>query len=172
MPGGTCGTRPALGHVSESTGVNKAFTREPDPSAECCPRCGSKGEAVGPTTLAAFLSEEQRKRIAASANFCPSPQCPVAYFDGFERFVLASDLSRPVYPKDASAPMCGCFGLTRADVEQDVREGVVARTKATIGRANSPEARCSERAANGRPCVAYVQKYYLECRNRQSSGPR
>lgn len=144
--------------------MNKAFIREPDRTADYCPRCGSKGEPVGNKTLAAYLSEQQRAGLADPANFCPSPQCPVAYFDGFERLVLATDLTRPAYPKDRAAPICACFGLTGDDIEQDVREGVVSRTRAALEKAKSPDARCSETAANGRPCVAYVQKYYLQCR--------
>ena len=144
--------------------MNKAFVREPDQTADYCPHCGTKGEPVGGRTLTAYLTEEQRSRIAEPANFCPSPQCPVAYFDSFERLVLATDLQRPVYPKDAAAPICACFGLTRADIEEDVRDGGVTRTKAVLEKAKSPQARCSEMAANGRPCVAYVQKYYMQCR--------
>ncbi len=144
--------------------MNRAFIREPDHTADYCPRCGSKGEPVGSITLKAHLTGEQLGRIADPANFCPSPQCPVAYFDGFERVVMAADLHRPVYPKDSNAPICACFGLTRADIEKDVREGVVTRTKAVLERAKSSEARCLEGAANGRPCVAFVQKYYVQCR--------
>jgi hypothetical protein len=88
----------------------------------------------------------------------------VAYFDGFERVVLAADLQRPVYPKDPNAPICACFGLTRTEIEQDVREGVVTRIKAVLEKAKSPAARCTQLAANGRPCVALVQKYYMQCR--------
>jgi hypothetical protein len=94
----------------------------------------------------------------------------VAYFDSFERFVLATDLSRFVYPKDPNAPVCACFGLTRQDIEQDVEEGSVTRTRAAVEKAKSPAARCAQMAANGRPCVAYVQKYYMECRNRRRGG--
>jgi hypothetical protein len=144
--------------------MNKAFVREPDQSVEYCPRCGSKGEPVGAVTLAAHLSEQQRHGISATANFCPSPQCPVAYFDGFERLVLAADLLQAVYPKDPTVAVCACFGLTRSDIEQDVREGVVTRTKAALEKAKSPEACCLEKAANGRSCAAYVQKYYMLCR--------
>ena len=43
-------------------------------------------------------------------------------------------------------------------------EGVVTRVKAILEKAESPEARCSQMAANGQPCVAYVQKYYMQCR--------
>jgi len=144
--------------------MNKAFVREPDSTIDYCPYCGSKGEPVGGMTLKTHLSDEQRSRITDPAAFCPSPKCRVAYFDSFERVILAADLERPVYPKDPNAPMCACFGLTRADIEQDVQEGVVTRTKAALEKAKSPEARCSEMAANGQPCIAYVQKYYMQCR--------
>ena len=144
--------------------MNKAFMREPDQTAEYCPRCGSKGEPVGSKVLAVYLTEPQRKQLSEPANFCPSPQCPVGYFDSFERLVLAADLRVAVYPKDPAAPLCACFGLTRDDIEADVQEGVATRTKAVLEKAKSPQALCSERAANGRPCVAYVQKYFMQCR--------
>ena len=78
--------------------------------------------------------------------------------------MLTGELNKPVYPKDPEAPVCACFGLTREDIEQDVREGVVTRVKAILEKAKSSEARCSKLAANGQPCVAYVQKYYMQCR--------
>jgi hypothetical protein len=95
----------------------------------------------------------------------------VAYFDALERAVLVGDLVRPVYPKDPTAPICACFGLTREDIQQDVKEGVVTRAKAVLEKAKSPAARCKQLAANGRPCVSYVQKYYLKCREQAAGGP-
>jgi hypothetical protein len=144
--------------------MNKAFVREADHDGEYCPRCGSKGQQVGRETIQSYLPHGTTPTVTDPANFCPSPQCEVVYFDAFERVMLAGDLSRPVYPKDPDAPLCACFGLTRQDIEEDVREGVVARVKAIIEKAQLPEARCSQMAANGQPCVAYVQKYYLRCR--------
>ena len=145
--------------------MNKAFVREPDHTADYCPRCGSKGEPVGGETLRSFLTDEQRRTISEPANFCPSPKCDVVYFDSFERRVLAADIQRPVYPKDPAAPICACFGLTREDVERDVQEGGTSRVKATIEKAKSSAARCRQMAANGKPCIAYVQRYYLQCLN-------
>jgi hypothetical protein len=149
--------------------MNKAFIREPDQTADYCPRCGAKGEPVGRETVRHYLPEGKTPTVADPANFCPSPQCNVAYFDSFERVVLTSELSRPVYPKDPDAPICACFGLTRQDIEVDVREGVVTRVKAIIEKAKSSEARCAQLAANGQPCIAYVQKYYMQCRQGKSS---
>jgi hypothetical protein len=148
--------------------VNKAFVREPDQTADYCPRCGSRGEPVGRETIQAYLPAGKTPTLADPANFCPSPQCGVVYFDAFERVILTGDLDRPVYPKDPDAPICACFGLTRQDVEADVREGVVTRVKAIIEKAKSADARCAHKAANGQSCVAAVQKYYFQCRQAKS----
>jgi hypothetical protein len=148
--------------------MNKAFVREPDSTADYCPRCGSAGQPVGPETLRTYLPEDKVRCLSDPANFCPSPRCDVVYFDAFERFVLTSELQRPVYPKDPNAPVCACFGLTRDDIEQDVREGVVTRVRAILEKAASPEAQCSQLAANGCSCAAYVQKYYMQCREARS----
>ncbi len=152
--------------------MNKAFVREPDRTADYCPQCGSQGERVGAEVLRYYLTDEQRRTLAEPANFCPAPQCVVAYFDDFEQFVLATDLCQTAYPKDPNAPVCVCFGLTRQDIEQDVDEGVVTRTRAAVEKAKSPEARCAQMAANGRPCVTYVQKYYMECLKKREGTAR
>jgi hypothetical protein len=145
--------------------VNKAFVREPDHDAEYCPHCGSKGQPVGRETIRSCVLAEKSQMVSDPANFCPAPLCDVAYFDAFERVVLVGDLNKPVYPKDPDAPICACFGLTRRDIEQDVQEGVVTRVKAILEEARSSDARCTQMAANGQPCVAYVQKYYMQCRD-------
>lgn len=145
--------------------MNKAFVREPDQTADHCPRCGSRGEPVGRETLGSFLTDQQRQMLAEPASFCPSPKCKVVYFDGLERTILAEQIGRPVYPKDPAAPICACFGLTREDIERDVRAGDKSRVKAILEKAKSPEARCRTAAANGQPCIAYVQKYYMQCLN-------
>ncbi|MHB8952340.1 MAG: hypothetical protein ACYC4U_05120 [Pirellulaceae bacterium] len=152
--------------------MNKAFVREPDSTGTYCPRCGSQGEQVGSEVLKYYVADDQRATLTEPAHFCPSSKCAVAYFDGFERFVLATALARPAYPKDPTAPICACFAVSRQDIEQDVDEGVVTRTKAAVEKAKSSLARCSQVAANGRPCIAYLQKYYLSCRQRQEGEPR
>ena len=149
--------------------MNKAFVREPDSTAEYCPRCGTLGQPVVGETLDSHILTAKRRTIGDSACFCSSPQCDVAYFDSFHPVVLAADLEHPVYPKDLNAPICACFGLTCDDIEQDIEEGTVTRTKAALEKAKSPDARCTRMAANGQPCVAYVQKYYLQSRNRRGT---
>ena len=145
--------------------MNKAFMREPDHSAQShCPRCGSLGLPVSRETLEAFLLPEAMSAVAESAFFCPYPTCEIVYFDVFERSVGTSSVRRAVYPKDPDAPICGCFGLTRDDIDQDIAEGVVTRCKDLIAKSKSPAARCSILAADGRSCVPEVQRYYMKSR--------
>ncbi|HUE12996.1 MAG TPA: hypothetical protein VMR25_02425 [Planctomycetaceae bacterium] len=146
--------------------MNKAFVRDAEPTVDRCPRCGSIGQPVGSVTLDAFIRTQDRQQLGETACFCPSDTCPVAYFDAFERLVTFDQLVKPVYPKDPDAPICGCFGLTRAEIEADVHEGVATRTRALIERSKSPEARCPQMAANGQSCVPAVQRYFMKCRQR------
>lgn len=146
--------------------MNKAFVREPDQPNDYCPCCDSKGEPVGVVTLRSFLTETQMRAVSASAYFCPAPKCDVVYFDSFERKLLSADIQRPIFPKDVTAPICPCFGMTRDDIELDVQEGVTTRVKEILAKAKLPTARCHQMAANGKPCVVYVQQYYMQCLNR------
>jgi hypothetical protein len=151
--------------------MNKAFVREPEQSgAAHCPRCGSAGQAVGSVTLDAQLPAGVRGALGDFAWFCPFLRCDVVYFDDFERVVPTSEFDRPIYPKSPEAPICACFGLTTDDIERDVREGVVTRTKAGVQRANSAEAHCSTAAANGVSCVAEVQRCYMRLREHATKG--
>jgi hypothetical protein len=144
--------------------MNKAFVREPDSSEERCPACGAIGQPVQRRTVELHARPESVGRIASVANFCPTPRCDVVYFDMFERTIPQSELRSPVYPKDPQAPICACFGLTVADIDQDLAEGTNQRTKACVLRAQSAEANCEACAPNGRSCVAAVQGYFLQRR--------
>jgi hypothetical protein len=145
--------------------MNKAFLRESDSTEEYCPRCGSLGQPVSRDTVMAQVQPDADVSLAVTANFCPHPQCEVAYFDMFERMVQVAALRRPVFPKDPDAPICACFGFTRADIDRDLAEGVVTRTRGLLDRARSQPTQCETLAANGRSCVPDVQRYYMQRRN-------
>ena len=76
---------------------------------------------------------------------------------------------QPVYPKNPAAPLCACFGLTREDVEEDIREAGVTRTRVCVEKAKSAEARCAVASPSGQSCVAEVQRYYMRLRS-QAGG--
>jgi hypothetical protein len=141
--------------------MNKAFVRDPDSTEVLCPRCQAAGDSVPWGTVQHHVPTERQASLSASSFFCPTPTCPVAYFDAFESLVLAADLVRPVYPKDPQAPLCPCFGLTMEDVELDVDEGTPRRIRELLAKSKSPAARCHETSATGRCCVPDVQKAYF-----------
>jgi len=144
--------------------MNKAFVREQEAIDDRCPRCGSIGRSAGAEAVRAHVRPEAFGNISAGAYFCPLATCEVVYFDQFGRFVIESELARSVYPKDPDAPICGCFGLSREDIEQDVREGVATRCRAVLDRAKTAEARCETMSADGRSCVGEVQRYFMKLR--------
>ncbi len=144
--------------------MNKAFVREPDDTgAGYCPRCGSLGTPVTAETLQAQLGPEAT-HLADAAYYCPFPKCEIAYFDAFEQTVSADKLRRPAYPKDPTAPICNCFGFTVAEIDADLREGGVTRTKAMLARTKSPEAHCATTQPDGHSCAAEIQRYYMRSR--------
>jgi Zinc binding domain len=145
--------------------MNKAFLREPDDNGQrFCPRCGSLGVPVSAATWQAQLADPAAVQLAEPASFCPFARCEIVYFDEFDRTVPIESLRQAVYPKDADAPMCGCFGLTCDDVEQDLREGGAARVRALLAKSKSPEAHCQVRSASGQCCIPEVQKYFMKRR--------
>ncbi len=152
--------------IPAKTFMNKAFVKEQDSTEGRCPRCGSPGTVVFQETLRAHLSPEILGHLTDSAFFCGQPRCSVVYFDLFDRIVEESSVKTPVYPKNPAAPLCQCFGLTCDEIEEDIREGGVTRTRACIEKAKSPEARCSVASPSGKSCIAEVQGYYMRMRAR------
>jgi hypothetical protein len=144
--------------------MNKAFVRESDSTDVLCPRCKAAGVEALRAAFDAHVPSEARRSMAASVYFCQTPSCPVAYFDAFEAFVPAELLIRPVYPKDSSAPLCSCFGLSLEDVEADIRDGTPRRIRELLAKAKTDAARCDELSPTGRSCIADVQRCYLKLR--------
>jgi len=147
--------------------MNKAFVRDPDPSDARCPRCGSIGTPVGRETLESFVLPESLELVATSAFFCPYPTCEIVYFDVFNRSLGTDSLRRCVYPKDPNAPICGCFGFTQDDIEQDIAEGGATRCRHLIEKAKSPDARCSLLSVSGQSCIGEVQRTFMRLRSGQ-----
>jgi len=144
--------------------MNKAFVREPDTTDVLCPRCGAAGVSVVRAAFEHHVPAEARRSLAASTYFCATPTCPVAYFDAFEATVAVEALMGPVYPKDPTAPLCACFGLTLDDVEDDIAEGTPTRIRELLAKSKTPAARCDELSPTGRSCIADVQRCYFKLR--------
>ena len=141
----------------------KASLKEPDSSLPpLCPRCGADGLPVGPETLRAHLTSDAAESLGEPAYWCATDACPVAYFDLFERSVDADAAHGLYWPKDPAGPLCCCHGLTVDDVDADLAEPVPSRVRAVVQKAGQPDAACTTKSPDGRPCVARVQRYYMQ----------
>jgi hypothetical protein len=160
----------AIGPAADAAGahtMNKAFCREPDADLPPrCPRCGGEGVAVGPETLAAHVDPAAADSLGGAAWWCATDTCPIAYFDALERVVEVGRARDLYWPKDPTAPLCCCHGLTVDDVDDDLAAGTPARVREVVRQASSPGAACATRSPDGRPCVARLQRYWL----RQAGG--
>ena len=142
--------------------MNKAFVREPEFDGKAyCPQCGSLGVGVSEATLDHHVQEAVRSRLGDAAWFCGFAKCEIAYFDLFESRVVVDELRAPVYPKDADAPLCACFGFTIDDLEADVSEGKPTRIRELLEKSKSSAANCRELAADGCCCMREVQRLYM-----------
>lgn len=142
--------------------MNKAFVREPEDDGRAyCPRCGNLGLPVNSGPLDTHIRSESRAKMLDSAWFCNFYRCDVAYFNQFGAVVLTNELKHPVYPHDANAPICACFGLKYDDVEADVEDGTPTRIREVLAKSKSGEAQCHVLAADGRSCMAALQELYM-----------
>ena len=146
--------------------MNKAFVRESESTEVRCPRCTAIGEEALRSAVESLTTPETRRPLAATAYFCPTPVCEVAYFDAFEAIVPAAALVRSVYPKDPDAPVCSCFGLTYGDIQDEAAASVPTQIRELYRRSKTDEARCFELAPTGRCCLPEVQKIYFKLRGR------
>lgn len=145
--------------------MNKAFCREPDAAAPAiCPGCGHEGLAVSAETIRAHVVPDAVDTLGEPAYFCPTDTCPVAYFDLLERSIETARAVGLYWPKDPSAPLCNCHGLTVGDVDADLAEGVPSRVREIVRKAAEPGAACATRSPDGRPCVARVQRHFMRRR--------
>lgn len=142
--------------------MNKAFVREPDDDGRAfCPRCKNLGVPVNTGPLDTHIRPESRSKMLDAAWFCGFYQCDVAYFNLFGGVVLMGELKAPVYPYDANAPICACFGLTYEDVEADVDDTAPTRIRAVLAKSKAGEAQCHTLAADGRFCMGSLQELYM-----------
>ena len=145
--------------------MNKAFCKEPDNSLPPrCPKCGNDGVEVSAHTVYAHVKKGLLDAIGEPAYWCASDTCEIAYFDAYERTIGIIDAHGLYWPKDQNNPLCSCHGLTIDDIDSDLADGVPTRVRAVVHQAAQPTAICSSTSADGRSCVARVQRCYMRRR--------
>jgi hypothetical protein len=150
--------------------MNKAFVREPDDDGRAyCPRCKSLGLPVTAGPLDTHIRPESRTKLRDDAWFCGYPRCDVAYFNEFDAFVTTDELKAGIYPKDATATLCACFGFSYDDVVADVDDSTPTRIRALLAKSKSPDANCHNLAPDGRSCMGAIQELYMKLRSASGS---
>ncbi len=139
--------------------------KESDGPEPRCPKCDGRGVPVQRATIAALAGEAAAAKFGPEAFCCDDPPCEIAWFDRFGARVRVDELRARPWPKDPSAPVCACFGVTAAEIETWARKGDNAPVKALLLRVKGPEARCATRAFDGVSCEPHVRKIYLRERS-------
>ncbi|MEQ8767445.1 MAG: hypothetical protein RL885_26285 [Planctomycetota bacterium] len=145
--------------------MNKAFVSEPEPAEPRCPEpkgCDGYGIAVTPQTLRAQVDAKLLEQLSDKVYYCPTPRCPVGYFDNWGTTISAEAVRVQAYPKEPDAPICTCFGVSAEDIRSDAEKGSRERIKALLKKAESKEARCKTSSPTGESCVTEVRKLFLQ----------
>ncbi len=145
--------------------MNKAFVREPEPVEPRCPTldgCEGIGVPVSRTTLLAQLPQEIAQRLSESSYYCPNPNCRVAYFDVWGVSVSQTSLRTSTYPKNPTAPVCSCFGITAQEILEEALAGRKERVRELLAKAESTEARCETESPSGASCVVEIRRLFLK----------
>jgi hypothetical protein len=133
-------------------------------SSEACPSCGQPGRSVGPITLKALLtSAALRRGISPASRTCLTADCPVVYFDNEASVTFdEGDLSVPVHAKrseDPTIPVCYCFGVSRAMIEDEIRmSGVSTASGMIAAEVKVGHCACEVRNPKGACCLGDVRR--------------
>ena len=94
--------------------------------AKACPQCGKEGTSIDRITLKAlFTPEGLRRGIPEQPHFCATVDCPIVYFDGDGEVTFTeAQLTVRVFakhPEDPAMPVCYCFGVDVATMQDATR---------------------------------------------------
>jgi hypothetical protein len=125
-----------------------------------CPGCGGAGRAVLSRTLK-HMVEPQFLAIVTKPGFffCTSPDCEVVYFhpDGEQLRKVDVRVRVGLKETDDSAPLCYCFGFTRAILFQELRTaGQSQIPKLVSAELKAGNCACEVRNPQGSCCLGNI----------------
>lgn len=134
-----------------------------------CPQNGLKGRKVKPLTVRSLIAETRKGEVQDDVlyGYCAAPECDVVYFDEAGWTVRKQDLKIRVGVKETEdpIPVCYCFGYTRADIHNGIRETGTTTIPPKI-RAEVKAGRCACETKNpsGSCCLGDVERAVKEVR--------
>ena len=143
--------------------MNRAFVREPDDSIDPrCPKCGVLGWPVARHTVTSLAKADVVAGVSDAALFCHNASCKVVYYDANGQTIEVTSMKNAVWPKDSTAPVCGCYGVTQDLIEDDARAGRRDALKLLATKSEESPTRCEFKSPSGRGCLAEVQRIFLK----------
>jgi Zinc binding domain len=140
-----------------------------------CPRCGAIGRVVADETILAILKPENAGALlGVERRFCKTPACEVLYYGADGRLAPKTMARVRVGVKEVEdpAPLCYCFGFSRADIRRQVRESGLSDIPALIA-AEVKAGRCSCETKNpsGACCLGDVRRAVQDALGARSPSP-
>ncbi len=131
------------------------------PSPMSCPECGSRSKQVDPLTVKSLVRHLPFQMATAQYYFCEAPDCDVVYFPSNPQaptFRQGDLLVRVgLKEKHDPIPVCYCFGVSRQEIWDDVRENskssLAERIKAEVKAGNCA---CEVKNPSGKCCLGDV----------------
>ena len=125
-----------------------------------CTRCGATGRAVSTLTVK-HMVKPQFLAIASKSGFrfCASPNCDVVYFHPDGNQLCKGELRVRVGLKETeeSAPLCYCFGFTRAMLLQELRSAGHSQIPSIISaELKAGNCACEVRNPQGSCCLGNI----------------
>lgn len=148
-------------------------TRAPDGDVKC-PGCGKVAKAVSCRTVAAMVTGGLAVAAHDRYRYCPTPRCPVVYYDDAGTVVERAGVRVRVNAKDPSpdVPLCYCFAYTRRAIAEEVAARGYSTASAAIEReVKAGHCACEVKSPSGRCCLGDVRSYEKEMVRQRGGAP-
>ena len=131
----------------------------PKTDAQACPQCGAACKSVRMRTLYHQVRYPENLTIADdSYYFCPSRQCPTAYFSNSGHVIPKQHLRS--YQAIADNRLCYCFDIDAGIYLYALQTGHAAAIKQFIvERTKSGECACEIRNPSGQCCLGKLKHF-------------
>ena len=151
--------------MAECCAVNEGQAKPP--AVLACPASRARSKQVNVLTVKSLVRHLSFGAPRAQYYFCEDPNCDVVYFPWRSETPTfrKSDLWVRVGVKEKSdpIPVCYCFGVTRKDIEEELRQTgkstFAARITAEVRRGNCA---CEVKNPSGKCCLGSVARAVKE----------
>ncbi len=138
------------------------------PAIMACPVTGRRSKKVDLLTVRSLVRQLPLGMPSTAYYFCDDPSCDVVYFP--------SNLQAPVFKrndlrvrvgvkeKDDPIPVCYCFGFTRQDIWDEIRQtGKSTITERVAAEVKAGNCACEVKNPSGKCCLGSVTRTVKDC---------